>query len=141
MWIIATLASLQNWPQKKTLRLRFGYVPLLSGSHFFWELLVSVFLSLSENQQILTSKKSNYGKHGFIFLPPLKGTFDLLHIHLIRLKNQQFSFNKLFCYFYIPCCHLKKIQNYCRHPLFVSKTIIRFYQWMQMIIRFHENWI
>jgi hypothetical protein len=54
------------------------------------------FFLKTNNPKNLTSKKPNCGKHGFTFLLPSKGTLDLFHVHLIRLGNQQFSFNKLF---------------------------------------------
>jgi hypothetical protein len=95
----------------------------------------SLYLGIN-NPSNLTSKKPNCGKHGFMFLPPWKGTLDLFRIHLIMLKNQEFSLNKLFCQLNTPCCHLKNIQTVVIIHSLISKIIIRFYQWMQVIITF-----
>lgn len=46
------------------------------------------------------SQKNNNMKHGFMFCPPLKKTFNSLKINLVTSKNQHFFKNK-FSYLFI----------------------------------------
>jgi hypothetical protein len=57
------------------------------------------------------SKESNYWKHGFLFLPPLKMTFDVFDINSISLENQKLYIHKLLWWLTNANCHFKNIHT------------------------------
>ncbi len=89
------------------------------------EKILSIFIWESTIPKIWQAKNPIVGNIVSHFIP-----LDLFHIHLIMLENQQFSFNKLFCWLNTPCYHLNNIQIVGIIHFLVNKTIIRFYQWM-----------
>jgi hypothetical protein len=99
-------------------------------------LLVSIWESIIP--KIYQEKNPTMGNMASCFSHHQKGHLISSHL-LITPKNQQVSLNKLFCWFDIPCYHLKNIQIIIILQFLVSKTIFRFYRWMQVIIRFHEH--
>jgi hypothetical protein len=44
-----------------------------------------------------------------MFLPPLKKTIYIFHIHLKHLENQGFHVNKFVHWFICVCCHFKNV--------------------------------
>jgi len=68
--------------------------------------------------------KSNYRKHCFMFLPPLKMTFDVLNIQLVFLENHQ----PLFTSSSTSSLCLKFVQKYsnCNHVQKYLRKILRF---------------
>jgi hypothetical protein len=95
---------------------------------------------LGTNNPYNLMNNPNVGNMASCFSHHQKGqTLDLLHIHLIMLENQQFSLHKFFCRLSTPYYHLKNIQTIVIIHFLVGKTTIIFYQWMQMLITFHEH--
>jgi hypothetical protein len=85
----------------------FTKIYLLKLSYCKWHLLKLLSIPMkkrspsdfnlgSNNVEDLLGKESNYRKHQFMLLPPLKTTFDIFCIHLKLPKNQKFLANKFF---------------------------------------------
>ncbi len=86
------------------------------------EKILSIFIWESTIPKIWQAKNPIVGNIVSCFFP-----LYLFHIHLITLENQQFFFNKLFCWLNTPCYHLNNIQIVVIVHFLVNKTIIRFY--------------
>ncbi len=80
----------------------------------------------------------NSWEHGFMFPPPLQKAIDIICIHLISTKYQQFLINKLLCKFVDVGQHFKNVQIHI-FVNYVNKGTFSLEQWIQMMMKFQEH--